>query len=599
MVGRLGAIGLTERSLGCILGGAIGDALGYPVEFTELNEIKRKYGPSGITEPVEVGGFYRFSDDTQMTVLTVCGLLFAESRFYSYGLMSHPMDYTWPIYRKWVRTQGTRIRGLDDYIPWVLNRRSMTDSRAPGSTCINSIASSDRRGEKEKPTNQSKGCGGLMRSAPAPIWCWKNRQEPADSMELAADVAASTHGHPLGWLTAGFLGSMIHHILDRQTLEDSVLLATSDCRKGFKDVRYLDDMLSLVDKAVSLAYSDLSDEECMASLGEGWIAEETLAMAIFACLRHQDDFASAVRTAVNVTGDSDSIGSVAGNIMGAYLGLDAVSQAFDVRKLEDFDMLEEVARDLATVCPLEPYGVLAVRWSSKYTYANYPEERARKDVDADERMLKAAIDEATKGVCSGHGEPFGCVIVYEGNIVGQDHDRVLVKNDPTAHGPINAIRSACRSLDTTSLYNCTLYASAEPCPMCKAAIHQAGVGRVVYSASRRDLWNVFGNKDLNELDSMIREVDLVPTEQMHVKSELEPFEKYKEMRYRARYRLDSSDPERFSPKVRYLRTRPCRTKAVRVSRRTVRLSSRRGHRSSLLSRRRRRRSIRGRGPPGL
>jgi len=359
-------IGFTERSLGCIIGGAIGDAMGAPIEFQDIGEIHRVHGPDGVTEPLEIRGAYRFSDDTQMTVLTAYGILFAETRMFSYGLMSHPMDYTWIAYRVWADKQGFKIYPPDDFSPWVMKYDSMRSRRAPGNTCIESICGSDSRLKKDSPTNDSKGCGGLMRSAPAPIWCWKNGKGPEKSMELAEDVAAATHGHPLGWMTAGFMGSLIHHILDGKTLQASVDMAMADSKKRYEHEKHLGEMMNLLEAAISLASSSLPDEKCMSTLGEGWIAEETLAMAVFACLRHPDDFRLAMKAAVNITGDSDSVGSVAGNILGAYLGIDAVSAVFDVRKLEDYPMLEEISKDLATECPLKN-DRYDLEWERKYT----------------------------------------------------------------------------------------------------------------------------------------------------------------------------------------------------------------------------------------
>ncbi len=369
MVEQSEGIGFAERTMGCIIGGAIGDAMGAPIEFQHIEMIHRTYGPDGIIEPPEIKGAYRFSDDTQMTVLTAYGLLFAETRMFSYGLMSHPMDYTWPAYRVWADKQGFKIQNLDDHTPWVMKYESMRSRRAPGNTCILSICGNDFRLKKEAPKNQSKGCGGLMRAAPAPIWCWKNGNKPGISMELAEDVAAATHGHPLGWMTAGFMGSLIHHILDGETLQASVDMAMEDSRKRYDHEKYLEEMMNPIEAAISLVSSDLPDEQCMETLGEGWVAEETLAMAVFACLRHPDDFRLAMRAAVNITGDSDSVGSVAGNILGAYLGIDAVDDAFDTHKLEDYPMLEQISKDLATVCPLgnDSYDF---EWEHKYTITN-------------------------------------------------------------------------------------------------------------------------------------------------------------------------------------------------------------------------------------
>ena len=97
--------------------------------------------------------------------------------------------------------------------------------------------------------------------------------------------------------------------------------------------------------------------------------------------------------------------------------------------------------------------------------------------------MAIACNEARKGIEQGHGGPFGCVIVKNGKIVGKGHNRVLVDNDPTAHGEITAIRDACRNLNTHDLSGCDLYTTGEPCPMCMAAIMWARIQNVYYGKS--------------------------------------------------------------------------------------------------------------------
>ena len=104
---------------------------------------------------------------------------------------------------------------------------------------------------------------------------------------------------------------------------------------------------SLIDKAVMLADREsVADLDAIHMLGEGWVAEEALAIAVFCAVRHQDDFAAAIRAAVNHKGDSDSTGAICGNILGTWLGKEAVEQAFDLEKLELRDVTETIARDL-------------------------------------------------------------------------------------------------------------------------------------------------------------------------------------------------------------------------------------------------------------
>ena len=150
-------------------------------------------------------------------------------------------------------------------------------------------------------------------------------------------------------------------------------------------------------------------------------------------------------------------------------------------------------------------------------------------MDGDEEFLRMAVKEAMDGIRAGHGGPFGCVIVKDGKVIDLGHNRVLADHDPTAHGEITAIRNACRVLRTVDLSGCTLYTSSEPCPMCKAAICWAKVGRVVYAATMREANDVLGFKDLRMSEAIRRGEDLTPSENIHVDGYLEPFIEYKRM----------------------------------------------------------------------
>lgn len=101
-------------------------------------------------------------------------------------------------------------------------------------------------------------------------------------------------------------------------------------------------------------------------------------------------------------------------------------------------------------------------------------------------FLAAAVALATRNVERHGGGPFAALVVRRGEIVGRGVNRVTPTNDPTAHAEILAIRSACRRLKTFQLTGCTVYASAEPCPMCLGALHWARPKRVVFAATRQD-----------------------------------------------------------------------------------------------------------------
>lgn len=101
-------------------------------------------------------------------------------------------------------------------------------------------------------------------------------------------------------------------------------------------------------------------------------------------------------------------------------------------------------------------------------------------------FLRRAIALATQNVTSGVGGPFAALIVRDGQVVGEGVNTVTASNDPTAHGEVNAIRAACKALDTFTLAGCQLYTSCEPCPMCLAAAHWARIDAVYYGACAAD-----------------------------------------------------------------------------------------------------------------
>lgn len=147
---------------------------------------------------------------------------------------------------------------------------------------------------------------------------------------------------------------------------------------------------------------------------------------------------------------------------------------------------------------------------------------------SEEQFLRLAVDEALVGIRSGHGGPFGSVIVKDGEMISKGHNMVLCENDPTAHGEVTAIRSACKKMGTIDLTGCTLYTSSEPCPMCKAAICWAKVSKVVYAASMEEANSILGFKDQKMSDAMRSGDDLTLSTHMHIDGYLEPFLEYRE-----------------------------------------------------------------------
>lgn len=145
-------------------------------------------------------------------------------------------------------------------------------------------------------------------------------------------------------------------------------------------------------------------------------------------------------------------------------------------------------------------------------------------------FMDEAIAESAKNLKTGHGGPFGAVVVKDGVIVGRGHNEVLKNNDPTCHGEIQAIRDACRSLGTYDLSGCELYTSAEPCPMCLSAIIWANIKTVYYGNSAKDAAAI-GFRDDFIYDFIKRgcaDEDTLALRQMGREEAIKIFEQYKE-----------------------------------------------------------------------
>jgi len=322
---------------GCLLGGAIGDALGWPVEFLSMTEIKKKYGEEGITDLVAgTNTKAEITDDTQMTLFTAEGLLRAESRRREKGIC-HPSSAVYYAYLRWLHTQGYPKNKDHNWIynGWLIGIKELYARRAPGNTCLSALLSS-KIGTIEQPINNSKGCGGVMRTAPVGLFYCKEK-----AFQIACECAALTHGHPSGYLSAGVLAHVIACIIEGADIEEAV-----------KDVLFMldkydgkEECSNAIRKAMELAKSSKESYDAISLLGEGWVGEEAIAISIYCALRYRSDFKKALCAAVNHDGDSDSTGAITGNILGAYLGIKGIPSEW-AENIEMADILTQIADDL-------------------------------------------------------------------------------------------------------------------------------------------------------------------------------------------------------------------------------------------------------------
>lgn len=391
---------------GSLIGGAAGDALGYAVEFNSYSEIISKYGLSGITEYELVNGVAEISDDTQMTLFTANGMLMGLTRGYMRGIGGAPEFYVEYAYQDWYDTQMKsyeKVMAQDNKHcshrhTWLSALPEFYARRAPGNTCLTAIKEMK---EGRTPQNNSKGCGGVMRVAPWPLFCaYHESRYGIEEIDVAGgEIARLTHKHPLGWIPAVVMTHIIYRIvkeggfegLDKISAEKHfaaivnealLLLPNLIVRNNVSDVTWAQEkpigevfhndverQRELIECALFFADNELSDVENILRLGEGWVGEEALAIAIYVVARHIDSFEDVLIAAVNHNGDSDSTGAIAGNFIGAIVGYEAIPQKFK-EHLELHDVILSVADDLHQGCIISEYDERntpkKMRWEQRY-----------------------------------------------------------------------------------------------------------------------------------------------------------------------------------------------------------------------------------------
>lgn len=335
---------MRSRFRGCLLGGAVGDALGAPVEFMNRRGILERFGPEGITAFVPAyGKLGAITDDTQMTLFTAEGLLRAWVRGCMLGLTTYS-GVTAHAYLRWLQTQGERpscdIAFGADEPGWLWNQRELNSRRAPGNTCLAALRAMRTLGDPAR--NDSKGCGGVMRVAPAGLFVSRLGSDEPDShaFTLGTELAALTHGHPTGALTGGVLAVLVRQLVAGATLGEALTAAKACLRSQEKH----EETLQAIERAEELANSSMAAEKAIAWLGEGWVAEEALAISIY-CALVVGDFREGVILAVNHDGDSDSTGAITGNLLGALHGVQEIPTEW-LESLELREVIMEVADDL-------------------------------------------------------------------------------------------------------------------------------------------------------------------------------------------------------------------------------------------------------------
>lgn len=317
---------LQDKCRGSLVGGAVGDALGYEVEFSSLSSIRKRFGEKGITRYVLHDGVAHFSDDTQMTLFTLEGLINGVAGTKA-GKKEEILPYIEKAYLNWYKTQTEAPSRLAD--SRMGDIEALWARRAPGLTCMSALENISNGFGVE---NNSKGCGGVMRVAPIGIFNAAHRDiyDYEDAALLAGWSAEITHKHIASTFASALLATTVMNCIEDDTVDrmEFFLIVTgglSMMKKYFPDhEKEWQKFNALISLALDLGKSDIAEEDAIRRLGEGWVGDEALAIAVFSVMRHIDSFEDCIICAVNHDGDSDSTGAIAGNIIGAILGYSAI-----------------------------------------------------------------------------------------------------------------------------------------------------------------------------------------------------------------------------------------------------------------------------------
>lgn len=386
---------LQDRIHSSLIGGAIGDALGYPVEFMSRKNILHKYGDKGVRrfQEFDRNGKAVVSDDTQMALFTACGLLFGVTRLCTHGGLGAGLkDFVAYAYQDWLQTQTYVDNYYAYHYCWIRDIVELNVRRAPGNTCMSALMSLMQH---NKVDNDSKGCGGVMRVAPVGLMAAadenimiknscgvdvpRRKWTEKEVARLGGDCAEITHKHPLGYLPAAFMADLIYYIMmydepiTFNVLEGFLGAVYADIKHEYtseREQKSLEELWALIEKAINQA-GDITvlDEFAIQRLGEGWTGDEALAIAIYCTMKHLDNFEDALAAAVNHDGDSDSTGAICGNLMGAIIGYNAIPEHFK-QKLELRNLILDIADDIVRGCTISEYHAPEtpdeLQWEKRY-----------------------------------------------------------------------------------------------------------------------------------------------------------------------------------------------------------------------------------------
>ena len=354
---------------GCLLGMAVGDAMGYTVDSRSWREIQEDYGPNGLLGYDLVNGYADVTSYTQIAAFTCNGLLLGLTRGQMTGKMAPFVKYIGLSSREWAASQRPWGRP-DKTFCWLLQQPDLCRRHCMDTRMLDTLAR-EKLGNPEDPRNHFDGPGGITSAVGVGLFFDKDRMDRQEIGRLGAEAVALTHGDPTAFLS----GAVVAHLISRVLREPEAPLKklVTDALDAVRDqfghqYSHTYGVCGLVRHAVTYAEAaNLVQVEVMDRL-RCENAAQVLAGAVYACLASGGDFDSAMIIAVNHSGRSAAVGALTGAILGARLGEKALPE-FYIECLEPAETLRELADDLFHGCPMEMGNKLFdLDWDHKYLH---------------------------------------------------------------------------------------------------------------------------------------------------------------------------------------------------------------------------------------
>ena len=354
---------------GCLLGLAVGDAMGYTVDSRSWPEIQEDYGPNGLLGYDLVNGYADVTSYTQLAAFTCNGLLLGLTRGQVQGRMAPFYKYIALSHREWSYSQRSWNRPEHTYC-WLLRQSEFCRRHCMDNRMLDTLDREDF-GSPEEPKNGFSHPGGRTSAVAVGMGLHRHRIRLTEGDRMGAEAVALTHGSPNAFLTGAALAHIITCILRKPEapLKSVFIHATTAIREEFgHQYSQAYEVANLMRNAITYAGSrNLKPIDVMERL-KCTTCAEVLAGAAYACLTCEGDFDRAMIVAVNHSGRSAAVGAVAGAILGAKLGESALPD-FYMECLEPVELLRELADDVFHGCTMEKGNKLYdLDWDRKYLH---------------------------------------------------------------------------------------------------------------------------------------------------------------------------------------------------------------------------------------